>query len=174
MRVLRVASFPIFALIAGCVTTEEPSSLKSGEGVFPNRDQDTIQLAGELALGEAQSRPELFAGIDDMVVSRVNIDDQGEAHARIAQTHGGIPVFEGEAVVHLGRDGMWNSVDDKFVRDIQVDVKPTITADEAEDIAPRDGRRGHARRRAASGHANSPLSRRRFPHVPRAARHAHG
>jgi vibriolysin len=135
MRVLRVASIlPLLSLIAGCVTTEEPSNLKSGQGVFPNADEETIQLAGDLALGEARSRPELFAGIEDMTVSRVNIDE-GEAHVRVAQTVGGIPVFQGEAVIHLGRDGMFNTVNDQFVRGINVDLNPRITAAEAEDIA---------------------------------------
>jgi vibriolysin len=136
MRVLRVASIlPLLTLIAGCVTTEEPSGLKSGVTLFPNEDQETISLAGELALGEARERPDLFRGIEDMAVSRVNIDDQGEAHARLSQTFGGIPVFEGEAVVHLGTDGKLNSVNDKFVRDIQVSVEPSITADQAKDAA---------------------------------------
>jgi vibriolysin len=136
MRVLRVASIiPLLSLLAGCVTAEEPGSSKSGQTVFPGEDQETIQLAGELAIGEALSRPELFRGVEDMAVRRVSIDERGEAHARIGQTVGGIPVFEGEAVVHLGTDGKFNSVNDKLVRDINVDLVPALQAAQATDAA---------------------------------------
>ena len=47
---------------------------------------------------------------------------RGEAHVRVGQTIGGIPVFEGEAIVHIGADGMFNSVTDKILRDIDVDL----------------------------------------------------
>jgi vibriolysin len=103
--------------------------------VFPGEDQETIQLASELALGEALERPELFRGVQDMAVDRVNIDDSGEAHARLVQMVGGVPVFEGEAVVHLGTDGKFNSVSDRFVRDVQIDVNPKLNVAEATDAA---------------------------------------
>jgi Zn-dependent metalloprotease len=135
MRALRVASIlPLLSLLAGCVTTEEPGSLKSGQTVFPGEDQETIQLASELALGEALERPDLFRGVEDMAVERVNIE-AGEAHARLVQMVGGVPVFQGEAVVHLGTDGKFNSVNDKFVRDIQIDVNPKLKVAEATDAA---------------------------------------
>ena len=136
MRILRVASIlPLLSLLAGCVTTEDSGSLKSGETMFPGEDQETISLAGELALGEALQRPELFRGVEDMAVRRVTIDERGEAHARIGQTVGGIPVFEGEAIVHLGPDGKFNAVNDKFVRDVNVDLKPVLRSHEATDSA---------------------------------------
>lgn len=134
MRVLRVASIlPILSLVAGCVTSEEPS-LKTGETMFPDESPETIQLATELAMGEVFARPELFEGVADMDVSRVNIE-RGVAHARLGQKVGGIPVFEGEAIVHLGADGQFDSVNDKFVREINVDLNPKLQLSEATDAA---------------------------------------
>jgi vibriolysin len=63
------------------------------------------------------------------------IDESGEAHVRIGQTVGGIPVFGGEAIVHLGADGMFNSVTDKVLHDVDVNLTPSVTDREAENHA---------------------------------------
>ncbi len=134
MRISRVASIlPMFALLAGCATEE--SGQKTDESIFAGADQDTLQFAGELALSEAFDRPAMFERAGELTVSRVLIDDEGRAHARLGQTVGGIPVFEGEAVVQLGKDGKFDTVTDRFVRDVKVNLVPTISEKEALEIA---------------------------------------
>lgn len=134
MRISRVASIlPMFALLAGCATEE--SGQKSDESIFAVADQDTLQFAGELALSEAVDRPEVFERAGELQVSRVLIDNEGRAHARLAQTFGGIPVFEGEAIVQLGKDGKFDTVTDRFVRDVNVNLVPSISEKEAVEIA---------------------------------------
>jgi len=123
----------MFALLAGCATEE--SGQKTDESIFATADQDTLQFAGELALSEAADRPEMFEQAGELQVSRVLIDDEGRAHARLAQTFGGIPVFEGEAVVQLGKDGKFDTVTDRFVRDVKVNLVPSISEKEALEIA---------------------------------------
>ena len=78
-------------------------------------DEQAKDVAGDLALQHISERPELVLGAGEMAVERVVIDANGEAHARIGQMIGGIPVFEGEAVVHIGADGMFNSMTDKLI-----------------------------------------------------------
>lgn len=134
MRISRVASIlPMFALLAGCATEE--SGQKTDESIFSTADQDTLQFAGELALSEAVDRPEVFERAGELQVSRVLIDNEGRAHARLAQTFGGVPVFEGEAIVQLGKDGKFDTVTDRFVRDLNVNLVPSISEKEAIEIA---------------------------------------
>ncbi|HRI68533.1 MAG TPA: M4 family metallopeptidase [Polyangium sp.] len=135
MRISRVASIlPMFAFLAGCAT-EEISGQKSDESIFSSSDQESVQLAAELALSEAQARPEMFAGVGEMSVLRVFIDEQGLAHARLGQSINGVNVFQGEAIVHLGKDGLFDNVTDNFVRDVDVDFTSPIDSKEALDIA---------------------------------------
>ncbi len=135
MRISRVASIlPMFAFLAGCAT-EEISGQKSDESIFSSSDQESVQLAAELALSEAQARPEMFAGVGEMSVLRVFIDEQGLAHARLGQSINGVNVFQGEAIVHLGKDGLFDNVTDRFIRDIDVDFNSPIDAKEAIEIA---------------------------------------
>lgn len=134
MRISRVASIlPMFALLAGCATEE--SGQKTDESIFAAADQDTLQFAGELALSEAFDRPAMFERAGELTVSRVLIDEEGRAHARLGQTIGGIPVFEGEAIVQLGKDGKFDTVNDHFVHDVKVNLVPTISEKEALEIA---------------------------------------
>ncbi len=134
MRSSRVASIlPMFVLLAGCATEE--SGQKSNESIFAGADQGTLQYAGELALAEALDRPALFEGVSDMTVSRVLIDEEGRAHARLGQTVNGVPVFEGEAIVQLGKDGKFDTVIDRFARKLNVPLLSKIDAQEALDIA---------------------------------------
>jgi vibriolysin len=124
----------MFALLAGCATEE--SGQKTDESIFAGADQDALQFAGELALSEALDRPALFEGVGDLSVSRVLIDEEGRAHARLAQTINGVPVFEGEAIVQLGKDGKFDSVIDRFERNVKVDfATKKIESQEALDIA---------------------------------------
>lgn len=134
MRISRVASIlPMFALLAGCATEE--SGQKTDESIFAGADQDTLQFAGELALSEAFDRPAMFERAGELTISRVLIDEEGRAHARLGQTFGGVPVFEGEAIVQLGKDGKFDTVNDHFVRDVKVNIVPTISEKEALEIA---------------------------------------
>jgi thermolysin len=71
----------------------------------------------------------------DLTVTRVTLDDLKMGHTRVQQTFAGVPVFGGEAIVHLNRDGSLFTITDSLIHDVDVDVHPTITADEAADLA---------------------------------------
>jgi vibriolysin len=124
----------MFVLLAGCATSED-SGQKTDESIFAGADQDAQQYAGELALSEVYDRAALFEDVGEMVVSRVLIDEEGRAHARLSQTINGIPVFEGEAIVQLGKDGKFDTVTDRFARKVKVDFSEKINAKDALDIA---------------------------------------
>ncbi len=136
MRISRCTPFVFVALAwAGCATPEDdPVDAKDGK-TFVEQDEQSAKLAGELALQQLTHRPELGLRMGDASVRRVLIDETGEAHVRIGQEIGGIPVFGGEAIVHIGADGLFNSVTDKVIHDINVDLTPAITDRDALNIA---------------------------------------
>lgn len=57
-------------------------------------------------------------------------DALGEDHVRLEQTYKGVPVFEGEAIVHL-RNGRVRAVTDDLVRGLALSVEPTVGRAEA-------------------------------------------
>ncbi|HSK03961.1 MAG TPA: M4 family metallopeptidase [Kofleriaceae bacterium] len=128
MRIFR--SVPIVSVtlaFAGCAaSTDDPADTKDSQ-VLSAEDDQSQKLAGELALQHVTARPELGLRAGDVSVRRVWIDETGEAHVRIGQTIGGVPVFEGEAIVHVGADGKFNSMTGKILDDVEVDLTPAIT-----------------------------------------------
>jgi Zn-dependent metalloprotease len=68
-------------------------------------------------------------------VRAVQLDALGEAHTRITQTHEGIPVFGGEAIVHLTKDGALKAITNGLVPEVAVDTKAKLTTEEAVDVA---------------------------------------
>jgi len=137
MRVSRFAPIvPSLLMIwAGCaVAPSDPVDQKESE-IFVAGDEQSVSLAGELALRHIAERPDLFEGAGDLTTRVVLIDEFGAAHARVRQNVGGVPVFGGEAVIHLGSDGLFDSMTDKLLRDIVVDTAPALLDRDAVDLA---------------------------------------
>jgi thermolysin len=77
-------------------------------------------------------------GKDDLKVTRASSDEEQKTHTRFQQTHKGIPVFGGEAIVHLNTDESVFAVTDDLVESVRVDTEPYRTADEAVRTAVSD------------------------------------
>jgi Zn-dependent metalloprotease len=92
--------------------TVESTSLDALNDVFLNRESIETQV----------------------VARRVQIQSTGWAHTRFQQLFDGVPVFEGEASVHVRPDGTVSGVTDKLIRDIQLDTSPALSAEEATEI----------------------------------------
>lgn len=71
---------------------------------------------------------------------RVEEDPEGGMHTHVQQFYRGVPVFGGEAIVHLDSNEVSTgtaptSMTDDLVRDVQVDTAPTLSAAQAAKIA---------------------------------------
>jgi Zn-dependent metalloprotease len=73
--------------------------------------------------------------ISDFQVLKIVIDDLGMMHVRVRQTFGGVPVWTGEAIVHLKADGSLSGITDDLKEDVAVGTKPKLSAQEAVQIA---------------------------------------
>jgi thermolysin len=69
--------------------------------------------------------------VSDLRASKVEVDTLSMAHTRFQQTFEGVPVFGGEAIVHLNQDGSVSSMTDNLVRNVNVNSVPSLSLEDA-------------------------------------------
>ncbi len=105
--------------------------------VFGAGKQDELEKAKQISLEYLQSQA-LSRGIgnaSDFKVEKVEIDGLSMAHTRVQQTVNNIPVWEGEAIVHLNQDGSLSTITDELKTDIAVNTEPNFSEKEAYNLA---------------------------------------
>lgn len=136
MRISRIAPIlPLTLVVAGCAPASEPTGSKDGDSIFVAGEEQAAGLAADLADSILADRPDLVTSAGMLRAKRAWIDVRGEAHVRVGQEIDGIPVFEGEAILHIGKDGLLDTITDRLFRDVQVSTKPSLHGEEAEEIA---------------------------------------
>ncbi len=97
-------------------------------------DQETAkQISLGILRGRAQQRS--IGSVDDYNVKRVEIDDLKMAHTHVQQVIGGVPVWEGEAIVHLKPDGELSLITDDLKENISINTQANFKPAEALEIA---------------------------------------
>lgn len=76
-----------------------------------------------------------FANTSDIQVKNVDIDDLNMGHTRVLQTLNGIPVWEGEAIVHLKADGTLSTITNDLKEEIFVNTEPNFSEKDAVNFA---------------------------------------
>jgi thermolysin len=91
---------------------------------FTDGSNDELEIAKELSLQELELRvlPEEIDTRRELDVRRVFVDELSMAHTRMQQKVGGVPVFGGEAIVHLNKDGSFFALTDNLVRKVPHDL----------------------------------------------------
>lgn len=109
----------------------------ANSAVFHNGDDEALALARRIGLdalrGEAALRP--IGNSDDYIVKRVEIDELQMAHVHVRQVIGKVPVWEGDAIVHIAQDGSLASITDELKENVAVDTTPNFPAEHALEIA---------------------------------------
>ena len=105
--------------------------------VFSTGSQDELEMAKQISLealrGRAANRA--IGNVDEYEVKRVEIDALRMAHTRVQQKVDGIPVWEGEAIVHLKADGSVASITDDLKDAISVRTSPDLGEKDADRLA---------------------------------------
>ncbi len=136
MRLHRLAPLAPLALLLSACAVDSAGVTPENGNLFVDNDEQTVKMAGEIGLAQVnEQRPDLVRGAGELAIARVHIDERGEAHDRLAQSINGIPVFGGEAIVHLDPQGKLRSVSDYLARNLRVDTTPTLSEAEAQKIA---------------------------------------
>ena len=118
--------------LPGCATESTDSVHLFGSG-----SEEELNLAEDLAYEQMEQAdsPALLAAVEDLRTLKVNVDIVDMAHTRVQQLSGGVPVWGGEAIVHLTPEGALAGFTDDFVPNVVVDSTPEYDADEAIDLA---------------------------------------
>ena len=125
----------IFALLAVVLFVFGIVSQHTGasKNIFNTGSDDERELAKQISLNILRDRAaqRAIGNPDEYIVKRVEIDDLKMAHTHVQQAFGGVPVWEGEAIVHLKGDGLLSDITDNFKETIAVDTTPNIVAGDA-------------------------------------------
>jgi len=126
---LLTALFAASCALSGCATEGAP--------VFDSGSSEELQMAEQMSithLANALQKPEAEVRRAH-VVREVFVDDLAMAHSRVQQVVNDVPVFGGEAIVHMNTDGSLFAMTDTRVRGISkdFDTKPVLTAQKAMD-----------------------------------------
>jgi Zn-dependent metalloprotease len=123
--------------------SQDPSRPQSPQRVAVQQNIDQDALPEDLALAKTISYLHLaehigghgIADLNELKTLRVEKDEQSLTHTHVQQTLRGVPVFGGEAIVHLNPDSTLSDITDNFISYVRVETEPTITAKEAITIA---------------------------------------
>lgn len=126
---LLVLAVSVFILI--------PNKTGASKNIFVAGSQDELEQAKQISLGILRDRAaqRAIGNVDEFQVQKVEIDELKMAHTRVRQTVGGIPVWEGEAIVHLKADGEVSTVTDALKEAIAVNTEPNLSEKDAFDLA---------------------------------------
>jgi Zn-dependent metalloprotease len=123
----------------------QPVALLVLASCAPRMDAEGFDPHSPEGLAEAELRaldhlyeadaPAAAHGVEDLRTLRVAVDDLNQVHARFQQLVGGVPVFGGEAIVHLTPEGELAEITDNLVADIAVDPEPAYDAEDAIEVA---------------------------------------
>jgi len=124
LAVFAVALF-VFGLVSKKAGANKP--------FFGNDLADDQEKAKKISLGILRERAtqRAIGDPDDFNVKRVEIDGLKMAHTHVQQTIGGVPVWEGEAIVHLKSDGDLSLITDELKEGVAINTQANLTADEA-------------------------------------------
>ena len=97
--------------------------------VMTPQQLEAIRSRAEQHLAAKASERGLEAGA--LTISGSSVDQAGFVHVRVRQSHRGIPVFGGEAILHYRANGELFGETDDLVTQITVNTQPTISAADA-------------------------------------------
>ncbi|MFN6963514.1 MAG: M4 family metallopeptidase [Pyrinomonadaceae bacterium] len=105
--------------------------------VFGKGSPDEKETARRLSLDVLRQRASLrpIGDPTEYKVKSTDVDERGMAHTRFQQTAGGVPVWQGEAIVHLKNDGSLREVTDDIKENVAVNTSPNFSAEDAVRLA---------------------------------------
>lgn len=135
-----LAVFAVGLLAFGIVSR----TADANKSIFDKGSQDELETAKQISLGILRDRAaqKAVGNPDEYIVKRVEVDSVRMAHTHVQQTINNVPVFEGEAIVHLKADGELAVVTDSLKEGIAVSTEPNLSKADAIEAAERQYRRG--------------------------------
>ncbi|MGC2236952.1 MAG: M4 family metallopeptidase [Pyrinomonadaceae bacterium] len=134
-KFLGILALVVLALSAGFMLVANKAG--ASKNIFDKGTQDELEQAKQISLGILRDKAaqRAIGNVDEFQVQKVEIDELRMAHTRVRQSVDGIPVWEGEAIVHLKADGSLSTITDDLKESIAVNTKANFSADQALEIA---------------------------------------
>lgn len=127
MTILSASTFISLSLcVVGCLPEPESDvGNDAGESTAPAATSEPIDAVAMTALGASPQTAQ--------VLRRMH-DPNGTSHVHVRQLVKGVPVWEGEAIVHIAPDGTTQLTDARAPA-FDIDPTPAITSARAEEVA---------------------------------------
>lgn len=129
-KILGLLAIVVSVLVVFGVASKRAEANKA---VFSAGSQDELDIAKRMSLDILRERAtqRAIGNVDEFEIQKVEIDDLKMAHTRVRQTVGGVPVWEGEAIVHLRSDGALSTITDDLKEGIAVNTTPNFSEKQA-------------------------------------------
>ncbi|MGQ0542267.1 MAG: M4 family metallopeptidase, partial [Blastocatellia bacterium] len=130
-----LAVFAVALFVFGIVSKRA----EANKTIFGSGGGDEHEKAKQISLGILRDRAaqRAIGNPDDYIVKRVEIDELKMAHTHVQQLIDGVPVWEGEAIVHLKSDGELSLITDELKDSVAINTKSNLTPEEAVEFAKR-------------------------------------
>jgi Zn-dependent metalloprotease len=138
-KILGILSVIAIAMVIFGLVSKQANASKP---LFDKGTGDELETAKQISLNVLRDRAARSAvgNVDEFQVTKVEIDSLKMAHTKVQQTVGGIPVWEGEAIVHLKADGSLSTVTDALQERIAVNTEANLSKEDALSAAIGDYR----------------------------------
>ena len=127
----------VLLVLAVSVFILSSDKASAGKNVFGKGDGNDLERAKQKSLSVIKDKAAArgVGSADEFKVKKVEIDRLSMAHTRFQQTVNDIPVWEGEAIVHLRADGELADVTDNLKEAVAVNTEPNFSATQALNMA---------------------------------------
>jgi Zn-dependent metalloprotease len=129
-KLLSIVAVGVIATIFFGLLTQNTNASKT---IFGKKTDDEIERAKQISL-EILGQTSKMQGLSvssSLAVQKVDIDDLGMAHTKVRQVVNGIPVWEGEAIVHLRKDGSLATITDDMKANLVVNTEANLSQEDA-------------------------------------------
>jgi Zn-dependent metalloprotease len=129
-KLLSVVAVCIIATFIFSLLSQNTNASKT---IFGKKTDDEKETAKQISL-DILSQHSKMQGLnvtDSLAVQKVDIDELGMAHTKVRQVVNGIPVWEGEAIVHLRKDGSLSTITDDMKASIIVNTEANLSQEDA-------------------------------------------
>lgn len=129
-KFLSITTVFVLALLAFGFFSNKTDAKKP---IFSTGGDDELEKAKQISLDILRNRAaQSFVGnADEFEVKKVEIDELKMAHTRVRQTVGKVPVWEGEAIVHLKETGELSDITDNLKENLTINTEPNLSAEDA-------------------------------------------
>ncbi len=111
------------------------NNVEAEKGAFGHNDLETVKRLSLEFLRQQATERGITGDDSSFNVTKVFVDELNMGHTRVRQTVNEIPVWGGEAIVHIKQDGSLSTITDNLLDRVSVNTQPNFSKKDALNIA---------------------------------------